>query len=223
MKIKHVLQQIVPLLAAAAIAAGCASSGGKGQATSDTIQKTADAVGKINLALDTVVKSLTDLTGNPQPDLRPQFKSYKTAVSDLDSIATKVRNAATAMDGKTEQLMTEWDKQLALINNEDIKSRSLERKNEITEQLTQIKESFASSKQTFNPVMSDLKDIVTYLETDLTPGGVAAIKNTAAKAIAGVPELRQSMDEISRNFKELGLSLSSVQPVPEPAPGEPKK
>jgi len=223
MKIKSILQQIVPLLAAAAIAGGCASSGGKGQATSDSIQKTADAVGKVDAALDTVVNSLNDLTGNPQPDLRPQFKAYKTSVSDLDSIATKFRNAATAMDGKTDQLMTEWDKQLALINNEDIKARSLERKAEITEQLTQIKESFANAKQSFNPVMSDLKDIVTYLETDLTPGGVAAIKNTAAKAIAGVPELRKAMGDISKNFKDLGLSLSSVQPVPEPAPGEPKK
>ena len=53
-----------------------------------------------------------------------------------------------------------------------------------------------------------------YLETDLTPGGVAAIKSTAAKAIAGVPDLRKSTDQIAAQFKQLGLSLSSVQPPP---------
>ena len=215
MKTRLAILKIVPVLAAFVLAAGCASSGGKGQATSDSIQRTADAAAKVNTTLDVVVNALNDLTANPQPDLRPQFKAYKSAVSDLDSVASKVRSAATAMDGKAEQLMAEWDKQLALVNNEDIKARSADRKNEVNERLNDIKTSFAEAKERFTPVQSDLKDILIYLETDLTPGGVAAIKRTAAKAIAGVPDLRSSIDEIVSNFKELGLSLSSVQPVPE--------
>ena len=133
MKTRLAILKIVPVLAAFVLAAGCASSGGKGQATSDSIQRTADAAAKVNTTLDVVVNALNDLTANPQPDLRPQFKAYKSAVSDLDSVASKVRSAATAMDGKAEQLMAEWDKQLALVNNEDIKARSIDRKNAVVQ------------------------------------------------------------------------------------------
>lgn len=224
MKTTPITLTLLSITAAALLAAGCASSGGKGQAAGNSIQKTAEVVTQVNGALDKVVQALNDLTANPQPDLRPQFKTYKSAVGGLESVATKMRNTATAMEGKTEQLLAEWDKQLALINNEDIRGRSEVRKNDVAQSLTDIKTAFADAKTKFTPVQSDLKDILVYLETDLTPGGVAAIKSTAAKAIAGVPDLRASIDHISQEFKQLGLSLSSVQPVPEPAAGaEPKK
>jgi len=56
--------------------------------------------------------------------------------------------------------------------------------------------------------MSDLRDVQKFLSTDLTTGGLAAIKDTAAKATRDAVPVKKSLDNLSDDFKNLGLSMS---------------
>ncbi len=47
-----------------------------------------------------------------------------------------------------------------------------------------------------------------FLSTDLTAGGLAAIKDSAAKAAKDVIPLKESLAKLSGDFQRLGLSMS---------------
>jgi hypothetical protein len=61
--------------------------------------------------------------------------------------------------------------------------------------------------------MSDLRDVQNYLNTDLTAGGLAAIKDVAAKSASDAIPLKESMGKLSEAFKSLGLSMSTASGV----------
>src|SRR5262249_34516637 len=104
--------------------------------------------------------------------------------------------------------------QTAQIHNEDIKNRSVERKAEMQKKFTEIKMNYVEASEAFKPFMSDLKDIQTALATDLTPGGVSAIKGAADKANKDAVPLKSSVDKLATQFRDLGASMRATVPPP---------
>lgn len=210
------MKPIIPLvvLTTSLFYAGCASSGyqqaGK---TSTSLQETAKGIDQALLPLDNVVATLADLVNNPQPDITQQFKKYSAAVTKLESLSDDVRDHAAAMRAQGTAYFKNWDLELAKIQNEDIHSRSLDRKNAVAAHFEQVRVSYAQTSTEFAPFMSDLKDIRTALATDLTTGGIASIKDLSGKANAKVMPLRQSLIGLSTDFKTLGVALSTANPA----------
>lgn len=193
---------------------GCASSGyDKAGKTSTTLQEAAKGIDHALLPLDNAVATLSDLVNNPQPDVTPQFKKYSAAVSKLESLSDDVSSHATAMRAQGTAYFKVWDQELAKIQNEDIHSRSLERKNAVAAQFESVRVSYAKTTTEFAPFMADLKDIRRALATDLTAGGIASVKDLASMANSKVPPLRESLIVLSTDFKSLGVSLSPTTPV----------
>ena len=101
-----------------------------------------------------------------------------------------------------------WDQEVATIQNEDIRKRSLTRKNEVAAQFARISQNYDVTQTAFQPFMSDLRDVQKFLGTDLTAGGLAAIKDVSAKANKDAVSLKASLGKLSDEFKALGLSMS---------------
>lgn len=211
------MKPFIPLAVLAGVLllhAGCASSGyEKAGKTSTTLQETARGIDHSLMPLDKAVATLSDLVNNPHPDVTPQFKKYSEAVSKLESLADDVRTRATAMREQGAAYFKVWDQELAKIQNEDIHSRSMERKNAVAARFDKVRFSYTQASTEFAPFMADLKDIRRALATDLTSGGIASVKDLASKAHSKVPPLRASLIDLSTDFKSLGVSLSSKTPV----------
>ena len=77
-----------------------------------------------------------------------------------------------------------------------------------------VKRSYIQTQMAFKPFLSDLKDIQTALGTDLTVGGVSAVKGAADKATQDSISLKSSLSQLSSNFKDLGMAMSSAGPAP---------
>ncbi len=190
--------------------AGCASSGyNQAGDTSNSLQKAARAIDKGDTQIDTVLLALSDLVNNPGPNLKPQFDKYDTAVGKLESLAKEVDHDTTKMRTEGAAYFQNWDAELAKIHNEDIRSRSAERRTAVNERFDKVRVSYVRAQNSFEPFLSDLKDIRTALKTDLTAGGVYAVRSTANKAKTDVNPLRDSLRLLSADFKELGVSLST--------------
>lgn len=211
------MKTLLPLAALTAsllLAAGCASPGyQKAGKTSTSLRETAQGIDHALVPLDHVVATLADLVNNPQPDITPQFKKYSAAVTRLESLSDDVSSHATAMRAQGTAYFKNWDLELAKIQNEDIHSRSLERKNAVAAHFECVRVSYAKTTTEFAPFMSDLKDIRTALATDLTAGGIASVKSLSVKANEKVLPLRESLIGLSTDFKSLGVAMSSVTPV----------
>jgi hypothetical protein len=194
---------------------GCASSNyEKGAATSTSIIDAANKIGAGKAKIAAVVTSLNDLVNVTQGELVPKYSQFTSAVSDLQSTAKEVNDRVADMRAKGDEYFKAWDEQLALIKNEDIKSRSTESKNLVQKQFTDIQKSYTEVKISFQPFMSNVKDIQTALGNDLTMQGIAAIKPVAEKANQNGVKLEASVEKLDAEFRDLGVAMSTSAPAP---------
>jgi len=188
---------------------GCASPGyEKGAKTVAGLKASAERIEAARIKVDELLTSLNDLSNNPAPDLRPQYARFSDAVEEVDSMAKAVAKSAEDMDAKGQAYFEEWDKELATIKNEDIKSRNQARKDAVAANFENVKNSYQQVRATFQPYMQDLKDIQTALKIDLTRNGLEAVKPVIAKANQNFVPLKESVAKLSAQFKELGVALS---------------
>ena len=199
-------------------AAGCKTSNYEtANDTAGGLQASADRIATAQSQVDSTLESLNDLVNNPA-DLPVQYAKFSDAVNTLQSSAKDVNARVKAMRARGNDYFKEWDAQAAQIKNEDIKSRSEARRQEMQERFTKIKLSYTQVSDAYRPFMSELKDIQTALGTDLTAGGVSAIKGSAQKANQDAVPLKKSVDELAAQLKDLGAAMSAVAPPPAAAP-----
>jgi hypothetical protein len=209
------LVSTVALAAAFAVLAGCSSEPVSPAAqTGAKITEAADKINEGSGKIDGTLAALNDLVNNPQGDLAPKFQKFNVSVDDLQSTAIGVSNRVAEMRASGNDYFTNWDQQLAQIKNEDIKSRSAERRNQVLKEFTDIKLAYTQAGMAFRPFMSDLRDIQSALRTDLTVGGIAAVKGAADKANADGAELKTSVDALASEFKDLGVAMGTAVPPP---------
>ncbi len=205
---------LLTVTALSGLIVGCASTGyEKAGTTSTSLQAAAQGVDHALIPLESVVVTLADLVNNPGPDMTPQFQKFSLAVDQLSASANEVGSRTTAMQSQGEAYFQKWDQELAKIQNDDIQTRSLDRKNAVAARFQQVRVSYGKTDAAFAPFMSDLKDIRTALATDLTAGGLASVKGLAGKANAKAATLRESLIHLSADFRKLGVALSASTPA----------
>jgi chromosome segregation ATPase len=214
MKTNKIILNLFLLAAAVAFATGCASTGNdKSASTVKSLAKSSKLIEKGNQQIDQTLAKLNDLISNPAADLQKQFAAFDSSVNDLGSTAKSVSNKAEQIKAQGADYFENWDKESAKMNNEDIRHRSQARKQEVAANFDRISKQYDETKAAFQPFMSDLRDIQGYLNTDLTAGGLVAIKSSAAKATSDAIPLKESIRSLDEAFKGLKVSMSTASGV----------
>lgn len=209
MKTIQLIRNLFTLSAIVGFITGCASDNyNKSANTAATLTQSARMITKGNRLIDESLADLNDLVSNPNPDLRKQFKTFNNAVDELGVLAQDIASKAEEMKSQGADYFARWDKELAQIQNEDIRGRSETRRNEVASRFDRMSQQYDQSRTAFQPFLSDLRDVQKFLSTDLTAGGLAAIKDTAAKATQDAVPLKETLARLSDEFKSLGLSMS---------------
>lgn len=218
---EHVRTTLITSLALAGIVAtlaGCKSSPyEKANQAAENIQATADQIAGLPVQIDKTLASLNNIVDKPQADLRPQFKEFSSSLEDLHSTGKDITAARQTMADRWKEVLAKWDEQVAQIKSEDIKARSEARKKEVADKLQAVKTDYAEAEVAAKPFMNKLRDIEKSLSIDLTPAGVAGLKDSVARINAEAEPLKKSILKVADDFKALGLSMSSVAPAPQPA------
>jgi hypothetical protein len=212
-KIKFITTNLV-LAAALAVLAGCASkSYDKGAATAKALSSSADAVGQTSTSLTDVLGALNNLTFKSQGDLRDQYDAFVDASTKLNKSVSKLDDTVAVLHAKADAYFTDWTNHSALIQSPELHQRSVERKAEVSGKLDAVTASYADVKKSLQPFTIDVKDIQTYLGTDLTAGGLATIKDVVAKTKVDAVPLRDSIKQLQASFSSLSTTLSPVLPA----------
>jgi archaellum component FlaC len=201
------------MVAVLVIIAGCVSkSYDRGAATATALQSSADAVSRTSGKVNDVLAALNNLTFKSQGDLRDQYDAFVSAAKHLDKANENLDSKVIAMRNAADSFAENWTNQLALIQNPDLRTRSAGRMDEVTAKLKDVDASYEGVKNSFKPFMSDLKDIQTYLGTDLTAMGLATIKDIVSKTKVDAVPLRDSIKQLQASFSNLSTALSPVLP-----------
>lgn len=194
-------------------AAGCASVGYKqAHTTSSSLQNAAQSIDQSIAPLNVVLAALDDLVRNPDNDITAQFKTYSAAVSNLEDSAKDVNLYAQQMQVQGDAYFQNWEEELAKIQSNDIQARSRERKDEMAKQFRSVSDRYLKTRNDLNPFVSGLVDIRTALATDLTQEGLASLNGLLRDANRDADSLRNSMVQLSSEFKAMGVSLSPDGP-----------
>ena len=209
---------LVAIATTAAILAGCSSPTGyqTGSRAATALSASADNITQTSAQIERTIVALNDLVKRPQPDLRPQFRTFTTEVDNLDAIARRVAAQADNMRAKGAAYFDQWSKDLATIQNENIRSRSVARQKEVAARFQAVAANYDQAKAGLQPFLSDLRDVQRFLATDLTPGGIEAVEKFAATANEDAVPLRKSLASLADEFREMGVSLTASVPAPKP-------
>src|SRR5882672_1880860 len=183
-------------LAAAALLAGCGTTSGYKQAdkTGEGIAEFRAEISNGKKAIDNTMKGLDAVALSATTDPRKAFEQYSKAVSELASVAEKAKKRATDMQVAGKAYFDQWEKQMAEVQNPEIRKLAQDRKAKLQEAFASIKKYAEPLKAQFGPWMSDLKDLQTFLSNDLTVAGVDSAKELFAKTKSEGQEVQKSMD-----------------------------
>jgi len=196
-----------------ALLAGCAShSYDKGAATSNALSSTADAVSLVSTNVNGVLAAMNNLTFKSAGDLRNQYDAFVAASKGLDSSMANLDSKVVALRATAADYVNNWTNQMASIQNEELRKRSSDRKDEVSGKISDVETNYQSVTNSLAPFTSDVKDIQTYLGTDLTPTGLNTIKDIVSKTKVDAVPLRDSIKKLQSSFDSLSIALSPVMP-----------
>jgi len=172
--------------------------------------------------LDATIGALDNLVNNPATDLKQQFQFFSTALDHLTDSADRVQRTEKRFRDKGADYFKEWDKQLAAMNFDSVRSRSGARRTEVSQDFDTISDRYEKDQVVVQPMIAYLHDVKKALETDLTVGGLESVKDIVAHADENARKVQTALGRLAADLSSSSARMSSVVAVtgtPQPAMG----
>jgi methyl-accepting chemotaxis protein len=134
-------------------------------------------------------------------DLDKTFAGYSSAYGQLDSQVTKMRQHGTAAKARAKEHWEAWQKELTDMQNPKLREKAQKRFTTTQAEFEKIVEKVNEAKDTFAPLAADMKDINTYLSTDLTRDAVSSLGNTIWKMGGQAHSVDGKLDDVNKQIE----------------------
>lgn len=200
------------LLTAALFLSGCASTRNykKAENTSNSLETAAVVINQCNAQVGVVTQTLGKLVESPSANRQPQFEKFDSELTKLKSLAKDMNDQSTAIQTEGTEYFKSWDEDLAKIKNEDIRSRSTERKHIMAARFEKVRINYEQAKGEVATFLSNLTDIRTALASDLTAGGLDSIEDATEDSEYKAKQLKKILSRLQEDFKDLSASMSTT-------------
>jgi len=173
---------------------------------------------EVKKEVDATMLALGQVVTTADTDPRKAYQEFEKAVPRIDAAASKTKKRAEAMRVTGQTYFQKWEKELAALNNPEIRKLAEERKAKLQAVFGNIKTFMEPARDQFNAWLSDLKDLQKYLSNDLTVGGIDAAKELVAKTQTEGQAVQQTLDKV---IAELNTIVATLTPAK--APGKAPK
>jgi chromosome segregation ATPase len=189
------------------LAAGCATTGFERSTNiAETMAKQVEGMQQAKPQVDAMLASLDGLT-RAQGDMRPAFKHFSETLDDTEKTAARARKSEQMIREREAEYFAEWQRQAAEITNPQIKAATQARQAEVKGTLASLSQTGKAVGDAYNPFISNMKDIRTYLSNDLTPGGVKRLEPTIEKARRDGAALQKALEDFNRASQRVQTTL----------------
>ncbi len=192
---------------------GCTTTSGYKQAdkTGEGIAQYRNEVVVVKYAVDETLKSMDQVEVTANTDPRQSFERFSRSVTALDAAAARAETRGEAMKAEGDTYFKHWEEQLAQVKNPEIKKLAEERREKLWAAFEAIKKVAEPLRAQFNPWLSDLKDLQTYLSNDLTIAGVDAAREQFTKTKAAGVEVEKSMDALVAELNSIAAAVTPAK------------
>lgn len=190
---------------------GCATTPyNEGSSTVSALNSAAGQTAVLSTKITDALGALNSMSFASQGDLRDPYGKFTDAVKNLQTAYKDLGAKMAAVQSRATAYLNHWNKQSSLITSENLRSISLEQQNDVSTNLAAVTVDYKAVKHSFMPFMSHLKNIKTFLSTDLTPDGLNAIKGHIARTQAEANPLRNSLQQLQSHLSALANTMSPV-------------
>jgi hypothetical protein len=159
--------------------------------------------------LRATLSTLNALTTQTEGDLRPAYQAYCTQVTNTQSAATWTRARSQWMASDGRKYFKDWQGTISGIANESLRKKSQKRLDAVQASYGKVEAALQQAGEKFKPFLSDLADIQKALATDVTAGGVKAVKSTVNSANWNHQFVDKAIQSALKEMDKMEKALSS--------------
>jgi len=159
--------------------------------------------------LKSTLGAITELTKQKTGDLRPAYNNYCEEVKKTETAAGWTRTRIQWMAGDGRKYFLDWQKTIDGIANESLRKKAQKRMDAVRKDYDKVEASLGQAGEKFRPFLSDLSDIQKALATDVTAGGVKAIKSTVSSANWNLQYVDRAVKSALKSMDKMQKALSS--------------
>lgn len=159
--------------------------------------------------LKAALNAINGLTKQKEGDLRPAYNTYCAEVAKTEAAANWTRTRVQWMGGDGRKYFEDWQKTVNSISNESLRKKAQKRLDSVKRSYGKVEELLQQAGGKFKPLLSDLGDIQKTLATDVTPGGVKALKGTVRSANWNHKLVTEAINAAIKEMEKMEKSLSS--------------
>jgi len=215
MKLKTIQTLALSLTTAIAVVTftGCSTPSGYQQAdkTGADIARFRDQINKAKTAVDQTVAALGQVAVTANSNPREAFQKFGKSITRLEAAANSAKASSADMKAHGQAYFTQWEKQLDQINDPKIRALATSQKTKLQASFDEIRKYAQPLREQFDPWLSDLKDLHTYLSNDLSVSGVDAAKDLFGKTQAEGLKVQESMDELVAELNTVAATLTPAR------------
>lgn len=153
-------------------------------------------------------------------DLRPAFEAFRDQIPVLLKEADRLRIESGTIHEQATAFTSNWQRELATIQNQDLRQKGEDRAKEVRERYLRIDELYSEVNTAYSKYLSELKDLDTYLVLDLNYPALQTARQWFDHAHESGEALRSSIRALA---SELGTTTNVLSPIPMPMPQQPSQ
>ncbi len=199
--------KIVFMLSLAALVASAVAAGQEQLAAS--IKEARGEATRTSAQLKATLNALNALTKQTKGDLRPAYNAFAAEIPKTEAAATWTRVRVQWMAGDGRQYFKNWQQTVDGIANESLRKKAQKRLDSVQASYDKVEASMKEAGDKFKPFLSDLSDIQKTLATDVTPGGVKAVKPTVSSANWNHQFVNRAINAALKDMAKMEKALSS--------------
>jgi hypothetical protein len=209
--VSSLILNLICILGTAIGITGCQTHGyQKGDAASASLRTAASEVQAESRALDLTMATLRELVNKSTGDLKLQYERYSKALARLEASAARTDRMAGTVAQKNAAYFEAWNRQLGTMEYPAIRTVSETRKAEVSDRFQAVTRRYNEARAAMQPLISYLNDIRKALATDLTPGGLAAVKPIVNNAETNTVKVQNALAVLTSELKDSSTLLASV-------------
>jgi hypothetical protein len=172
--------------------------------------------------LDTTTAAMNTLAKSGNADVQSNYDKFCTEYAKLKSDADTCRSRSDDLKARTKAYFDQWNKQ-AEVQNPDLRRSATEQRADAEKTFSTIKSEIELARLSFDPYMSQLKDISTYLKDNKTPAALETVNDISTKATANAGEVNKHLDAVLGGINQIMSASGEGTAVPAAVPASPTK
>jgi hypothetical protein len=159
--------------------------------------------------LKSALASLNQLTKQSKGDLKPLYDTFCSEITATKAAAEATQKRIEFMGGDGRKYFQDWQTTVGSISNPSLRKKAQKRLDSAQESYGKVEASMKKAADKFKPFLSDLTDVQKSLATDLTAGGVKAVRSTVKSANWDYQYVEEAINSALKEMGKMERALSS--------------